>query len=180
MVEEHCSFNCLYCAQARESKANFENLSRVTWPKEKFGTVLDALIMHKKEYKRICFQVVNGKNYYEHLIEFLKAIKEANINVPISVSIRESNKERIKELFSLGVERIGLSIDVVSKENFSEIRGGNYEETFKNIISFAKEFENKTTTHIIVGLKETDYELVNAMKEFLITESSYHFLPLLQ
>lgn len=181
MVEEHCMFNCLYCAQARESKANFENLSRITWPKEKFGKVLESLITHRDKYKRICFQVVNGRNYFENLVSFLKAMKEVNLNVPISISIRESNEERIKQLFELGVERIGLPIDVVSKENFSKIRGGNYEETFNKIIAFGREFKGRITTHIIVGLLETDEELINAMKGFFdngVLVSLFAFTPI--
>ncbi|MGC9172262.1 radical SAM protein [Caldisericum sp.] len=180
MVEEHCLYNCLYCAQAKESKANFENLSRVTWPKEKFENVLDALIKHKDDYKRICFQVVNGKNYYENLIGFLKVLNDAELNVPISISIREPNINRIRELFSLGVERIGLPIDVVSKEDFSKIRGGNFEKTFSFILDVGKEFKGKITTHIIVGLNETDFELYDAMKKFFdgnVLVSLFSFTP---
>lgn len=181
MVEEHCSFNCLYCAQARESKANFENLSRITWPKEKFGKVLESLITHRDKYKRICFQAVNGRNYFEDLVSFLKAMKEVNLNVPVSVSIREFNEARLKQLFELGVERIGLPIDVVSKENFSKIRGGNYEETFNKIIAFGREFKGRITTHIIVGLLEKDEELINAMKGFFdndVLVSLFAFTPI--
>lgn len=181
MVEDHCVYNCLYCAQARESKANFENLSRVTWPKEKFKNVLQALIEHKDDYKRICFQVVNGKNYYQNLLGFLKALKEESINKPVSISIREHNLEHIKELFSLGVERIGLPIDVVSKENFSKIRGGNLDKAFEEILKASSEFKGRITTHIIVGLGETDTELYEAMKRFFgngVLVSLFAFTPI--
>ncbi|BAL81687.1 radical SAM protein [Caldisericum exile] len=181
MVEERCMFNCLYCAQARESNANLENLSRVTWPKETFKNVLDALIKHKDDYRRICFQVVNGRNYYEDLVQFLKVLKVSQINVPISISIRETNINRIREMFSLGVERIGLPIDVVSKEHFSKIRGGNFESTFSFIIDTAREFKGKITTHIIVGLNETDFELYDAMEKFFhnnVLVSLFAFTPI--
>lgn len=180
MVEERCLYNCLYCAQSRSSKANIENLSRVTWPKEKFKNVLNALITHENDYKRICFQVVNGKNYYEDLVGFLKVLKDEGIQKPISISIREPNLKHIRELFLLGVERIGLPIDVVSKEYFSEIRGGNFEESVKGILDASSEFRGRITTHIIVGLKETDFELYDAMKMFFehnVLVSLFAFTP---
>ena len=164
MVNERCVFNCAYCAQARKSKANIENLSRVTWPKEKFATVLNALEEMPDAYKRICFQVVNGVDSFDKTYAFVEAIREKNIKAPISVAIREFRVDRLEKLFQAGVERIGLPLDVVSEKAFEKLRGGNYQKTIAQIVDIGKRFKGHITTHIIVGLDETDRELYNALK----------------
>jgi len=180
MVSRHCVFNCAYCAQARESKAHTENLSRITWPEETFERVLEGLSKYD-DYRRICFQVVNGENYFEDTLLFLRAIKEKGIKKPISISIRESDTARIRLLFSEGAERISLPIDVVSKKYFSRYRGGTFEKSFESIISAGRAFKGRITTHIIVGLDEEDIELYESLKKFFkegILVSLFAFTPI--
>ncbi|CAA7602859.1 Aldolase-type TIM barrel [Acididesulfobacillus acetoxydans] len=43
MIGEHCRFNCAFCAQARESSARADLLSRVSWPAYEDAQVLGAL-----------------------------------------------------------------------------------------------------------------------------------------
>ncbi|KLU60486.1 biotin synthase [Peptococcaceae bacterium CEB3] len=43
MIGEHCRFNCAFCAQARDSSARADLLSRVSWPAYEDAEVLGAL-----------------------------------------------------------------------------------------------------------------------------------------
>jgi biotin synthase len=83
-------------------------------------------------------------------------------------------------VFDAGAERVGLPLDVASEDNFAELRGGNYKNSMDFILNASKRFPGRVTTHLIVGLKETDKELYNLMKTFFekgITVALFSFTP---
>lgn len=168
MVGEKCTFNCLYCPQARRSNGSFENLSRVIWPKISWDAIKESLKSLPPDVGRVCFQVVNTKNYVERASMFIKdtkkIIKDFNLPLQISASVRTSRIEEVNELFASGLDRIGLPLDVASKEHFKEVRGGSFDAYLNTIILAASLFPGRVSTHLIVGLTESDFELYNLMK----------------
>jgi biotin synthase len=182
MVGEKCMYSCAYCPQSKSSTGEaYEKLSRVTWPKVEWG-ILKRSIAHKPDFvKRLCFQVVNSTNYFEELINFLRELDEMELNVPISVSVRPKNIGEIRSIFEAGAERVGIAIDAVSALLFPKIRGGSYSSHINLILEAANEFKNSITTHIIVGLGETDREIYDAIKLFYdnsVTVALFSFTPI--
>jgi len=101
--------------------------------------------------------------------------------LPISVSVRLTSIDELQQVFDAGAERAGLPIDVASEDNFAELRGGSYNNSVDFILNASKRFPGKITTHLIVGLKETDFELYNLMKTFFengITVALFSFTPI--
>jgi biotin synthase len=178
MIGEKCLFNCAYCAQARKAESNADLLSRIKWPEISLETFKSIFIPTK--FKRICVQVVSSLDYWNELNELLSLLKETEI--PISVSIRPRNIEEVRTLFKkYNVDRVGMAIDVANKELFSKIRGGRYEVYENMLINASNDFPNRITTHIIVGLGETDENIIEfllKMKKFKILVSLFSFTPI--
>ncbi|MGY4686646.1 radical SAM protein [Petrotoga sp. DB-2] len=178
MIGEKCLFNCAYCAQARNAQSNADLLSRIKWPEMSLDTFKS--IFNPTKFKRICIQVVSSLDYWIELNELLSFLKEKEI--PISVSIRPRNIEEVRTLFKkYNVDRVGIAIDVANKDLFSKIRGGKYEFYENMLKNVSTDFPNRITTHIIVGLGETDENIVDfllKMKKFKILVSLFSFTPI--
>lgn len=178
MIGEKCLFNCAYCAQARNAQSNADLLSRIKWPEMSLDTFKS--IFNPTKFKRICIQVVSSLDYWIELNELLSFLKEKEI--PISVSIRPRNIEEVRTLFKkYNVDRVGIAIDVGNKDLFSKIRGGKYEFYENMLINASNEFPNRITTHIIIGLGETDENIIDfllKMKKFKILVSLFSFTPI--
>lgn len=181
MVNERCLYGCGYCPQARSSKStSYEKLSRVIWPEFEWDTLKEAMAERQNLYQRICFQVVNGKDYLGNTLLFLKDLKSLQIKKPVSISIRVKKLEEVERLFEAGADRVGLPLDVASKKLFASVRGGDFDEAKKLIIEAAGKYKGLITTHIIVGLGETDKEIYELMKEFCnshVLVSLFSFTP---
>jgi len=180
MVGEKCAYNCAYCPQARESHGSTAFLSRVIWPKIQWNELKNALKNKPSFVKRICFQVVNSPNFLEETLFFIREIKEAS-SLPVSVSIRLNSVKDVKKLFDVGAERVGLALDIVTEKTYKEYREGNFSEAVNFILGAGRTFPNTITTHIIVGMGETDRELYTLMKKFFdntVTVGLFAFTPI--
>lgn len=178
MIGEKCLFNCSYCAQAKDAQSKADLLSRIKWPEISLETFKNIFIPTK--FKRICIQVVSSLDYWTELNELLSFLKKTEI--PISVSIRPRNIEEVRTLFKkYNIDRVGIAIDVGNKDLFSKIRGGKYEFYENMLINASNEFPHRITTHIIIGLGETDENIIDfllKMKKFKILVSLFSFTPI--
>ncbi|BBE31652.1 radical SAM protein [Tepiditoga spiralis] len=178
MIGEKCIYNCAFCSQAREATTPKDHLSRVTWPTFELSQIKEKL--KNNSFKRICLQVVSSKGYEIELKEALEFFKD--IKIPISISIRPKNIEEVKELFNkYNVDKVGISIDAVNENLFNKIRNGNYQRQMSILRDCANIFLHKITTHVIVGLGETDKDIVKfmlEMKRLNVTTSLFAFTPI--
>ena len=185
----HCTANCGFCPQARESESSIELLSRISWPIFSFKEFLTKLkyLSPTKRFKRMCIQTLNYLQNFQDLIEIISEIKK-NCDTPISVAIPPMSKEKLERLKLNGVERIGIALDAATSELFEKIKGkeakGPY--TWENHLQNLKDAldifsEGFVTTHLIVGLGETTKEiltLVNKLHELKIMVSLFAFMPI--
>ncbi|MGB9695299.1 MAG: radical SAM protein [Caldisericaceae bacterium] len=182
MVGEKCMYSCAYCPQSQSSFGDsYEKLSRVTWPQIEWSILKDSIVNKPDFVKRICFQVVNSPDYLDNIIFFLKDISTMKLSLPISVSVRPKDIDEVEAIFDAGAERVGIAMDCVSEKLFNAIRGGNFNSYLNLILDSSRKFAGRITTHIIVGLGETDREIYNAMKLFYdnhITVALFSFTPI--
>ncbi len=184
-----CSANCAFCPQAISSESSKEKLSRVTWPIFEFKTFLTKLkyLKPKKQFKRICIQTLNYHENYQDLLDIVKKIKEF-LNVPISVAIPPLPKERLRNLKAAGVNRVGIALDGATQDIFAKIKGigvkspYTWEKHFKAIKNGLEVFkEGNVSTHIIIGLGETEKEAVELMLKLgnlQVLTSLFAFTPI--
>jgi len=168
-----CVANCGFCPQARESHSRADMLSRISWPTFPTERVLNGIekaVKHGK-IKRVCIQALNYPEVFADLIALTRAIHQ-KANVPISISCQPLNSENIRALAEAGAERIGIALDAATEELFDKIKGlsagGPYswEKQFKLLGEAVDIFgKSKISTHLIVGLGETEKEMVNIIQK---------------
>jgi biotin synthase len=185
----HCTANCGFCPQARESESSIELLSRVSWPIFSFKEFLTKLnyLPHTKRFKRICIQTLNYSHNFQDLVEIISQIKKDCV-IPISVAIPPMSKDKLEHLKLIGVERIGIALDAATPEIFENIKGKeaknpyNWGSHLQNLKEALKIFsEGYVTTHLIVGLGETPQEilkLISDLHDLKIKVSLFAFMPI--
>ena len=176
MLDGRCVFDCAFCTHARSAKSDRKYLSRIVWKEVDIGSVRERL-MENENIRRVCLQVVSYKGYFDDTI---RAIEAFNFK-PVSVSVRALSIEEVREYFKSGADMVGIAIDVVSPKLYGKIRGGKLEDVLDLLDESSKEFPGKIATHIIVGMGETDEELVKTMSwlsERNITIALFAFTPL--
>jgi lipoyl synthase len=168
-----CTANCVFCPQARTSKSNAELLSRVTWPTFPTKSVLDgiAAAVNAGRIRRVCIQALNYPRVFSHLNALVRMIKQ-NADVPVSVSCQPVNSQNLWILSKAGVDRIGIALDAATEKIFDRVKGvgagGPYkwkDEFLLLRVAVGVFGEGNVSTHLIVGLGETEREAVNLIQE---------------
>jgi len=180
MTPGKCFFDCAYCSRAKTSPDS-DRLSRVVWPGWHETRVFKSLVNAHRQgrLKRACIQVVNNENSFDDTVRYVEKIKRYS-SIPTSVSIRTKNMEFVKRLFDTGADRVCLPIDLVDEKLYQEYRLGSLKETLGFIELAAKEYPGKISTHIIIGLGESERQVVSLLKKFHdlnVTVGLFAFTP---
>ncbi|MFX1570316.1 MAG: radical SAM protein [Promethearchaeota archaeon] len=185
----HCIANCGFCPQARSSNSPEEMLSRVNWPIYVFQDFLSRLkyLKSSKKFKRICIQTLNYPENFTDLIEIVTQIKH-NTDIPISVAIPPMSKEKLKKLNTIGVERAGIALDGATPKVFDKVKGTDvngpyrWDQHIEKLIEALTIFsEGFVSTHIIIGIGETEKEVIERIFELnrlKILVSLFAFTPI--
>jgi biotin synthase-related radical SAM superfamily protein len=167
-----CTANCGFCPQARASKSSSELLSRVSWPTVPTQNVLMALAdsVEKAKIKRVCIQALNYPDVFAHLEALVKEIKKCS-TFAVSVSCQPLNRENIVRLANAGVERLGIALDAATEAIFNKVKGRDagstytWQNQFRQLNQAIDIFgEGNVSTHVIVGLGETEKEAVGVVQ----------------
>ena len=167
-----CSANCSFCPQARESRGRADRLSRVTWPQFPTRQVVDSLGTAVKSgvLKRVCIQSLNYPEAFDDVMLLVKEIR-AKVAVPISVSCKPLDKQKMKMWADAGVNRVSVALDAATEKIFDDIKGKNVGgpylwEKQRNALNEAVEVfgEASVSTHLIVGLGETEKEICQTIQ----------------
>lgn len=160
--EGRCRNNCAFCPQARESNADLNRLSRVTWPAFELETIVEKL--RDGNFARICLQTIDYPGLVDDVFTILEGLQP--LGLPISLSITPVDKETLERFRELGVDYIGVGLDVASERLYPEIKDSTY--SWDDMWRFTKDVisifgEGKAFVHIIVGLGETDREALETI-----------------
>jgi biotin synthase len=164
-------------------------LSRVTWPLFSVEDVLNRIkiVGSGNLVKRICIQTMNYRDVFKEVLALSNKINSVS-GLPISISCQPLNKEQIQQLMNTGVDRIGISLDAATKELFKKNKGTLVEgpyvwekhiEGLKNAVHILG--RGHVTTHFIVGLGETDRELIEIIQRMVnmgVHPSLFAFTPI--
>jgi len=114
---------------------------------------------------------LNYPEVFGNLLAFVKAIYSC-VEVPVSISCQPLNRENIRRLAEVGVERIGIPLDAATEELFGRVKGRSiggpyvWGEQFRLLSEAVETFgEGKVSTHLIVGLGETEKEMVETIQK---------------
>jgi biotin synthase len=187
--EGKCSANCGFCPQARGSKSNTEMLSRVSWPTFPTPNVLKALgtVAKQGKIKRVCIQALNYPKVFVHIETLVKEIKK-QAAVPVSVSCQPLNAANIELLAEAGVDRLGIALDAATEALFDKVKGKDAGGIYgwKSQFSLLNEAiavfgEENVSTHLIVGLGETEKQTAQIMQKLVdmrVLPALFAFTPI--
>ena len=169
---EKCSANCGFCPQARESKGRADMLSRVTWPTFPTREVVDGIETAAEDgaIQRVCIQSLNYTEAFDDVLCLVKEIR-SRTKVPVSVSCKPLSSQKMKKWADAGVNRISIALDAATENIFDRIKGRNiggpyrWERQRKALKEAVEVFgEGSVSTHIIVGLGETEKEACQTIR----------------
>ncbi len=167
-----CLANCLFCAQARDSKARDDNIARGLYPPRDTIEVITRL---SKAYehgllRRVCLQTANYRGMFPDLTYLIKEIRERS-EIPVSVSLYPLPRDKLSKLKKHGVDRIIIPLDAVTERIFEGVKGRKancpytWQKHIKALYDAADVFgEYRIGTHLIIGLGETEKEAVETIQ----------------
>ncbi len=171
---EGCEANCAFCPQAQESTSASDRLSRISWPDYDFSMVIQRWPTLGL-FRRICIQTICYPEVVQDVIEIVSKLRKIT-KIPISVAIHPIPKDDMFGLKEAGVSSIGIALDASTPELFEEIkgkhRGAAYRwESHRIGLENALQIFGKgnVTTHLIVGLGETEKEAADFIIEMYET-----------
>lgn len=182
MTGEKCTHNCGFCGQARESKSNPNSLSRIIWPQFESEEVFELIneAHDQNKLKRACIQVVHGGNSLKDVKEFLeRAVKKTNM--PIGISANISGLRDVEELLKSGADKVCIALDAATLEVHEKVKGGSFNRKKEILEECGRIFPGKISTHLIVGLGETEEEMIHRIQEMYALDVSvgiFAFTPI--
>ena len=173
-TSSRCNANCAFCSQARGSNAKAHQLSRVGWPAYPLSQVIDTLTQRTQRlpFERLCIQTLLYPNLIKDLTHIVNVLKYHIPEVPISLALPPLEAYLVQNLYEAGVDRVAISLDAVTSHLFDAIKGSGvkgpftWNRHFKALETVRAIFgPNRTTTHLIIGLGETEAQTVNLMEQ---------------
>lgn len=163
LLDGRCAADCAFCPQARSAGGRADRLSRITWPSFTAEEALAAL--PQGSFRRLCIQGVNAPGWRECLGAFLDSLKQLppDRRPPVSLSLRPRDAAEVAEWLDRGAERIGIPLDAATPEIYRRVKGGSWEKAVKLLAEAAAAHPGRISTHLIVGLGETEREAAETL-----------------
>jgi len=167
-----CNANCGFCPQAKNSSSRADMLARVTWPSFPTGQVLSRIeqAAQDRTVQRVCVQALNYPNVFDEVVALAREMKSRS-GVPLSVSCAPLTRRQMEQLKQAGVDRVSLALDAATEGIFEKVKGASaqspysWEKHRRTLMEAAEVFgKGFVYTHLIVGLGETEREMVEAIQ----------------
>lgn len=165
MLGGRCLMNCAFCAQARDSRAGALSLSRVTWPEYELTQLVDRLVdaADRGLVRRACLQVTVTGDSFDRALQVLRVVK-AVCRLPFDIAILPQNLEQVSQLLAEGADHIGFGLDAACERVFRQVKGGLWTRSLDLIEETALAFPGRVALHLIVGLGESEREMVERIQ----------------
>lgn len=171
--EKGCAAKCSYCGLScnRDSTAK-PTFIRVKWPVYLLDDVLEALKADEHPFKRICVSMTTHPQAMQDTLAIISKCKERT-NLPISGLLTPTvmkGKIDMAAVKEAGADRVGIAVDAATETLFETFRGTKVSgphrwERYWEALEEAVEVFGKyyAGIHLIVGLGETEKEMVTAI-----------------
>ena len=169
-----CAASCSYCGLARNRRVEREtdrSFIRVPWFVRPTGQVLER-IAASQVVQRTCLSMVTHRRSVEDSIGLVRRIGESTQR-PVSVLISPTlvGGEDLVAMREAGADRIGVAFDLPTDELFDQHRGRGaggphrWDRYWKVFAKSVEVFgERMVGSHFIVGMGETEKEMVEALQ----------------
>ena len=168
-----CRASCSYCGLARNRQEDTsKTFIRVKWPTYTLEKILDRVKDGGHPFKRVCVSMITHNHAVDDTCNIIIKVRE-NTGLPVSgllaptVMKGKSDLQRIK---AAGCDRVGIAIDAATEELFVRHRGAGvggphqwslFWDTLADAVEIFGAYQ--AGVHLIVGLGETEEEIVNTI-----------------
>jgi len=181
---EGCRANCAYCGLARHREAERDyadrNFIRVDWPAVPMDTVVDIVAKDgaNSPFHRMCISMITHPRSDDDTVAVLKKwtsrIDPDTIPVSILSNPTTMGRADVENLRDLGADIFTVALDAATPAIFDRTRGKGVQSPHKwskywEVLMDARDIfgAEKFGAHIIVGMGETEYEVLNLVQELV-------------
>ena len=181
---EGCRANCAYCGLARHREAERDyadrNFIRVDWPAVPMDEVVDIVAKdgENSPFHRMCISMITHPRSDDDTVTVLKnwtrRIDPDTIPVSILSNPTTMGREDVRNLKDLGADIFTVALDAATPAIFDRTRGKGVQSPHKwkkywEVLLDARDIfgPEKFGAHIIVGMGETEYEVLSLVQELV-------------
>jgi biotin synthase len=170
---EGCVANCAYCGLAKTRPGSYGEKSfiHVDWPIYAMEAIAEA-INHAPGYvQRTCISMITNGKCRSHTAEMANCLKQTT-KLPVSVLISPTilKEEDLSDLKRIGVDKIGVAVDLATPELFELYRGSGvggphrWDHYWDILDTGLRIFGTPHVgAHLMVGMGETEAEMMALM-----------------
>lgn len=174
LYEEGCLGKCHFCglSRTRLEGPKGKTFIRVDWPVYPLKEII-AKAKGKDQIHRVCISMITHPRALEDTCYVIKRFKEET-DLFISVLISPTlilHRESLVAMKEAGADRVGIAIDAATPQLFGQLRGkgvgGPHRwDHYWDVVRMSAEVfgEFYAGIHLIVGLGETEKEMVEAIQ----------------
>jgi len=173
--DEGCLGKCHFCglSKSRREGPKGKTFIRVDWPLYPLDEIIEKT-KGKDQIHRVCVSMITHPSALEdtlYVIERLRGETDLFISVLISPTLIR-HKDSLVAMKKAGADRVGIAIDAATPQLFDRLRGtgvggphqwNHYWDVTRMAVSVFGRFY--VGIHLIVGLGETQKELVDAIQQ---------------
>ena len=181
---EGCRANCAYCGLARHREADRDyadrNFIRVDWPAVPMEDLVDIVARdgENSTFHRMCISMITHPNSDLDTVKVLKKWTDRipADQIPVSILSNPTTMKRsdVKLLKDLGADIFTVALDAATPELFDRTRGKGVNSPhtwakYWEVLNDAKDIfgEQKFGAHIIVGMGETENEVLSLVQQLV-------------
>ncbi|MCL7415684.1 MAG: radical SAM protein [ANME-2 cluster archaeon] len=165
-TDQRCRANCLFCSQAKDSKGELKHIARGQYLPADLEEVVRRLgIAFEKGYlHRACIQTAMYPGMWEDTVYLIGRIRDI-CSIPVSLSVFPLDDAKYRTLAGMDVDQLVIPLDASTPELFHSIKGEGAGGPFSwdghlDGLKRAAVVFPQVGTHIIVGMGETEQEVV--------------------
>ena len=173
--EEGCLGKCHFCglSRSRRQGPREKTFIRVDWPLYSLEDIIQRT-KGKDQLHRVCISMITHPKALENTLYVIKRLRDET-DLYISVLISPTLIHQEDSLIAMekaGADRVGVAIDAATPQLFDQLRGkgvggphqwGHYWKVVQMATSVFGRFY--VGIHLIVGLGETEKEMVEAIQK---------------
>jgi biotin synthase-related radical SAM superfamily protein len=164
-LAQDCIYDCKFCASRKLDKRITKNLS----PERVVQMAIEA--SKKEGFRSLAFTsavVESPERTVQMMLFVVREVRRALPDVPIGVEPYVSRLSDVDELKRAGADEIKLNIETFDPERFAKVCGKLHYQFVLDALDRAVQVfgRGKVTTNLLVGLGESDDELLEGVRYF--------------
>lgn len=171
--QDGCRGACSYCGLARTRQAAASRtFIRVPWPMYPVQTIIDKFRTVHHPFKRLCVSMITHPRCVADTCWIMEEFRKIS-DIPISGLVTPTvlrGKADLAAIRDAGADRVGIAVDAATPALFARHRGRGvggphqWERYWQTVAEAVDVFGRYNVgVHLIVGLGETERDMVNAI-----------------